>query len=195
MAITFRYYFGSFFIFRLVESCFMILVFVMLLLSSRVQDKDYKKQYILNYAGIIGIILVCIYAALPTVVCTPPITGLCYTIGFFGGLIYHIPVLVSLGIFLFLFGKENRETYGTFLYYSSICWIVTFFGYFFGLLVIRLGLWMLAIFGFVSYLAIPAFILMIIHGAKFNDKFFVLSGVFYILSWLSAIVLPLFISF
>ena len=195
MAITFRYYFDSFFIIQLVESCLMILVFLMLLLSSKVQEKNYKKQYLLNYAGIIGIILVSIYAALPTVVCTPPITGLCYTLGFFRRMIFYIPVLVSLGILLFLFGKENRETYSSFLYYSGICWIVTFFGYFFALLVIKLGLWMLAIIGSVSYLAIPAFILMLVHGAKFKDRFFILSGVFYFLSWLSSILLPVFISF
>ncbi len=174
MAITFRYYFESFFIMQLVESCFMILVFLMLILSSRAQEKDYRKHYLLNYAGIIGITLVSIYTTLPTIVCTPPITGLYYTLGFFKGMIFYIPLLVSLGILLFLFGKENIETYSSFLYYSGICWIVTFFGYFFALLMIRLGLWMLVIIGNVSYFAIPACILMIVHGVKFKDKFFVL---------------------
>ena len=195
MTVIFRYYFDSFFVMRLVESSFMILGFVMLLLSSRIKDKDYKKQYFLNYAGIFGIILVSIFAALPTVVCTPPITELCYTIGFFRGIIFYIPLLVSLGILLFLFGKENRETHSSFLYYSGICWIVTFFGFFFGLLGLSFGLLMLLFIGIVSYLAIPAFILMIIHGAKFKDNFFVLSGLFVILSWLSSIILPFFINF
>ncbi|MFX1567424.1 MAG: hypothetical protein ACFFCV_03550 [Promethearchaeota archaeon] len=193
MAIYFRYNFDS--LLLMIGSSFMILGFIMLFLASRVQEKDYKKPYLLKYAGIIGIIVVSISATLPTIVCTPPISGLCYILGFFRALIFYIPLLVSLGILLFLFGKENRETYSNFLYYSGICWIVTFFGFFFGLLVISFGLWMLLFIGMISYLAIPAFILMIIHGAKFKDNFFVLSGLLFILSWLSSIILTMFISF
>lgn len=195
MAITFRYDFDGFFITRLIQGCFLISVYLMLLLSSRVQDQDRRELHLLKYAGIIGIIFVGIHTTLPTLVCSPPVTGLCYTIAFFKGLILYIPVLVSLGILLFLFGNQNQEIYGRFLYYSGILWMVTFMGDIFALLVLNFKLWMLMFLGIATYLAIPAFILMIVHGAKFKDNFFILAGVFYILSWISSIILPLFLPF
>jgi len=193
MAVTFRYDFDGFFITRLVEGGLMILVYLMLFLSSRVQEQDRRELHLLKYAGIIGIIFVGIYTPLPTLVCYPPVTGLCYTIAFFKGLILYIPVLVSLGILVFLFGKKNQEIYGRFLYYSGILWMVMFMGGIFALLVLNFELWMLMFLGITTYFAIPAFILMIVHGAKFNDKFFILAGAFYILSWLSSIILPWFL--
>ena len=195
MTVTFRYDFDGFFLMKLVEGCLMISVYLMLLLSSRFQDQDRRDLNLLKYAGIIGIIFVGIYTALPTLVCSPPITGLCYTIAFFKGLIYRIPILVSLGILLFLFGNQNQETNGRFLYYSGIFWMVAFMGFFIGLLVLNFGLWMLFSLGIATYFAVPAFAMMIVHGAKFKDNYFILAGVFYILSWLSSIILPLFITF
>jgi hypothetical protein len=50
---------------------------------------------------------------------------------------------------------------------------------------------LLLIVGGLSYLAIPAIILMIVHGAKYKDRYFILAGNFYIISWFVVVFLPL----
>jgi len=190
MTVTFAYFFDMFFFTNLVEGIALILLYSMFILSSRNQPRENKSDQLLKRAGIIGIIFSVFKLVRPTIVCTPPDYGVCHIYGFSVGLISFVPVLVCLGASLFLLGKRNKEKYGQILIASGILWIVAFFGYAIGLGAIMFGMWMLISLGFLSYLSIPAVILMIIHGAKFNDKYFVLAGFFYIISWLAVIFIP-----
>ena len=190
MTVTFAYFFDMFFFTNLVEGIALILLYSMFILSSRNQPRENKSDQLLKRAGIIGIIFSVFKLVRPTIVCTPPDYGVCLIYGFSVGLISFVPVLVCLGTSLFLLGKRNKGKYGQILIASGILWIVAFFGYAIGLGAIMFGMWMLISLGFLSYLSIPAVILMIIHGAKFNDKYFVLAGFFYIISWLAVILIP-----
>ena len=190
MTVTFAYFFDMFFFTNLVEGIALILLYSMFILSSRNQPRENKSDQLLKRAGIIGIIFSVFKLVRPTIVCTPPDYGVCRIYGFSVGLISFVPVLVCLGASLFLLGKRNKEKYGQILIASGILWIVAFFGYAIGLGAIMFGMWMLISFGFLSYLSIPAVILMIIHGTKFTDKYFVLAGFFYIISWLAVILIP-----
>ena len=190
MTVTFAYFFDMFFFTNLVEGIALILLYSMFILSSRNQPRENKSDQLLKRAGIIGIIFSVFKLVRPTIVCTPPDYGVCLIYGFSVGLISFVPVLVCLGASLFLLGKRNKEKYGQILIASGILWIVAFFGYAIGLGSIMFDMWMLISLGFLYYLSIPAVILMIIHGAKFNDKYFVLAGFFYIISWLAVIFIP-----
>ena len=190
MTVTFAYFFNMFFFINLVEGIALILLYSMFILSSRNQPRENKSDQLLKRAGIIGIIFSVFKLVRPTIVCTPPDYGVCRIYGFSVGLISFVPVLVCLGVSLFLLGKRNKEKYGQILIASGILWIVAFFGYAIGLGAIMFGMWMLISLSFLSYLSISAVILMIIHGAKFNDKYFVLAGFFYIISWLAVILIP-----
>ena len=190
MTVTFEYFFDMFFFTNLVEGIALILLYSMFILSSRNQPRENKSDQLLKRAGIIGIIFSVFKLVRPTIVCTPPDHGVCRIYGFSVGLISLVPVLVCLGASLFLLGKGNKEKYGQLLIASGILWIVAFFGYAIGLGAIMFGMWMFISLGFLSYLSIPAVILMIIHGAKFNDKHFVLAGFFYVISWLAVIFIP-----
>ena len=190
MAVTFAYFFDMFFFTNLVEGIALIFLYSMFILSSRNQPRENKSDQLLKRAGIIGIIFSVFKLVRPTIVCTPPDYGVCRIYGFSVGLISFVPVLVCLGVSLFLLGKRNKEKYGQILIASGILWIVAFFGYAIGLGAIMFGMWMLISLSFLSYLSISAVILMIIHGAKFNDKYFVLAGFFYIISWLAVIIIP-----
>lgn len=190
MTVTFAYFFNMFFFMNLVEGIALIFLYSLFILSSRNQPRENKSDQLLKRAGIIGIIFSVFKLVRPTMVCTPPDWGVCQIYGFSIGLISFVPVLVCLGASLFLLGKRNKEKYGKILLVSGILWIVAFFGYATGLAAIRFGMWMLISIGLLSYLSIPAVILMIIHGAKFNDKYFVLAGIFYVISCLAVLFIP-----
>ena len=190
MTVTFAYFFDLFFFMNLVEGIALILLYSMFILSSRNQPRENKSDQLLKRAGIIGIIFSVFKLVRPTIVCTPPDIGVCRIYGFSIGLVSFVPVLVCLGASLFLLGKRNKEKYGQILIASGILWIVAFFGYAIGLGAITFGMWMLVPLGFLSYLSIPAVILMIIHGAKFKDKYFVLAGFFYFITWLAVLIIP-----
>ena len=190
MTVTFGYFFNVFFLMNLVQYIALILVYSMFILSSRYQPRENKSDQLLKKAGIIGLEFSVLRLVLPTMVCTPPDYGVCRIYGFSVGLISFVPVLVCLGAFLYLLGKRNKEKYGQTLIASGILWIPAFFGYAIGLVAILFGLWILAPLGMLSYISIPAVILTIIHGAKFKDKYFILAGFFYIISWLAVLFIP-----
>jgi len=190
MAVTFAYFFNMFFFTNLVEGIALIFLYSMFILSSKNQPRENKSDQLLKRAGIIGIIFSLLKLVRPTMVCTPPDWGVCRIYGFSIGFISFVPILFCLGVSLFLLGKRNKENYGQILIVSGILWIVAFFGYVIGIGAIMFDMWMLISLGFFSYLSFPAVILMIIHGAKFNDKYFVLAGIFYIISWLAVLFIP-----
>ena len=194
MTITFGYFFNMFFIMNIVEGIFLVLVYLMLIYSSKNQPRENKSSQLLKNAGIIGIVLSVLGAALPTLICSmcsPSEIVVAGIYGFMATMISLIPMLLCLGISLFLVGKRNKETYGQILFVSGILWILAFIGYAFGnFVVIFMIIELLVFIGMLSYLAIPAVILMIVHGAKLKDRYFVLAGIFYIISWLGIVFIP-----
>lgn len=178
----------------IVEGVFLVLVYLMFILSSRNQSRENKSAQLLKVAGIIGIVLTVLAVALPHILCLycDPFEFLVFRIyGFSVILISLIPMLFSLGISLLLVGIRNKEKYGQVLMVSGILWIIAFVGYVIGYFAIQFMMIILLIFLTpLSYLAIPAVILMIVHGGKNKDRYFVLAGVFYIISWFFVVFLP-----
>ena len=191
MTVTFAYFFNVFFFSNLVQYIALILVYSMFILSSRYQPRENKSDQLLKKAGIIGIVFSVLRLVLPTMVCTPPDYSVCRIYGFSVRLISFVPVLVCLGACLYLLGKRNKEKYGQILIASGILWMLAFFGYAIGLVAMLFNLWILMPLGMLSYISIPAVILTIIHGAKFKDKYFILAGFFFVISWLAVLIVAL----
>jgi len=166
----------------------------MFIYSSKNQPRENKSSQLLKNAGIIGIALTVLALAFPHILCSscgPSEIFVARIYGFMVTIISLIPMLLCLGIFLLLVGKRNKETYGKILMVSGILWIVAFVGYAFGnFVVIFMIIELLVFIGILSYLAIPAVILMIVHGAKLKDRYFVLAGIFYIISWFVVVFIP-----
>ncbi len=193
MTITFGYFFGMFFFMDLFEGIFLVLAYLMFIFSSRNQPRDNKSSQLLRNAGIIGIILTILVIAFPTLICsscTPSEILIARIYGTTITIISQIPMLVCFGVSLILLGKRNKETYGEILIASGILWLIAFLGYAIGFIALLFGMSMLLSIAMLSYLSIPATILTIVHGIKFKDKFFVLAGIFYILSWLAVLIVP-----
>ena len=155
MAVSFNYYFNAFFFTDLAEGIFLVLVYLMFILSAKKQPQERSSAHLLKIAGIIGIIFSVIYVCFPTMICSPPDFEICSIYGFFTGLFSIIPMLVCLGVLLMMFGKHNKDSYGRILMISGILWIVSFVGYFFTILVIAFELWMLTMLGAINILIIP----------------------------------------
>jgi len=165
----------------------------MFIFSSRNQPRDNKSSQLLRNAGIIGIILSILTIAFPTLICSSCTPSELFVARMYATtftLISHIPMLVCFGVSLILLGKRNKETYGQILIASGILWVIAFLGYAIGFIALMFDMWMLMSLGILSYLTIPAVILTIVHGIKFKDKFFVLAGIFFILSWLAILIVP-----
>ena len=195
MTITFGYFFDMFFVMDLFEGIFLALVYLMLIFSSRNQPRDNKSSQLLRNAGIFGIVLSILPIAFPTLICSSCTPSEIFVARIYGTtipLISLIPMLVCLGISLILLGKRNKETYGQTLIASGILWLLAFLGFAIGYIVFMFGMWVLMSLGLLSYLTIPAAILTIVHGIKFKDKFFILAGIFYILSLLAMFIIPWF---
>ena len=133
MAVILRFFFdrSSFYIY-LVIGIIQVVVFLMLILSSRTQSQKKSKTTLMS-AGIIGIILSVLYFCLPETFCTPPdypFEGICLVSRMIQSLVYILPILISLGIPLLLVGLWNKAEYGIILMISGIVWIVAFIGFF-----------------------------------------------------------------
>jgi hypothetical protein len=166
----------------------------MFIYSSKNQPRENKSSKLLKNAGIIGIALTVLALALPHILCSscgPSEIFVARIYGFVVTIISLVPMLICLGIFLLLVGKRNKETYGQMLFVSGILWILAFLGYAIGYFFIEvITILILIPLTVLSYLAIPAVILMIVHGAKLKDRYFVLAGIFYIISWFVVVFIP-----
>lgn len=195
MTITFGYFFNMFFVMDLFEGIGLVLAYLMFIFSSRNQPRENKSSQLLRNAGIIGIAITILVNIFPTLICSSCSPSEIFVAKIYAStisLISLIPMLVCFGVTLILLGKRNKEIYGQILIASGILWVLTFLGYaiVFIALIFEMGIFLLI--GVLSYLSIPAVILMIVHGVKFKDKFFILAGIFYILSWLAIFVVPWF---
>jgi len=197
MALTFRYFFNMFFIADIVEGLFLVLVYLMFIFSSNNQPRENKSSQLLKNAGIIGIVLTVLAVALPQTYCLNCGVSEIFVARIYGFsfiLVSLIPMLLCLGISLVLVGNRNKEVYGQILMVSGILWILAFLGYAFVYFTMAFTyITMALILGWLTYLTIPAVILMIVHGAKFKDRYFVLAGIFYIISWFVMVFLPWFL--
>jgi len=196
MTVTFGYFFSMFFIMDLIEGICLVLVYLMFIFSSKNQPRENKSSQLLKNAGIIGIVLSILAVTLPQIYCLscgPVEIFVARIYAFSFTLVSLLPMLLCLGISLFLVGKRNKETYGQILIASGILWILAFLGYAIAYFAIRFMIIdILILLTVLSYLMIPAVILMIVHGAKFKDRYLVLAGIFYIISWLVPLFIPLF---
>lgn len=195
MTITFGYFFGMFFVMDLFEGIGLVLAYLMFIFSSRNQPRENKSSQLLRNAGIIGIAITILVNTFPTLICSSCSPSEIFVAKLYAttiSLISLIPMLVCFGVTLILLGKRNKETYGQILKASGILWVLAFLGYaiVFIALIFEMGIFFLI--GVLSYLSIPAAILTIVHGVKFKDKFFILAGIFYILSWLAIFIVPWF---
>lgn len=195
MTITFGYFFGMFFVMDLFEGIGLVLAYLMFIFSSRNQPRENKSSQLLRNAGIIGIAITILVNTFPTLICSSCTPSEIFVAKIYAttiSLISLIPMLVCFGVTLILLGKRNKETYGQILIASGILWSLAFLGYaiVFIALIFDMGIFFLI--GVLSYLSIPAAILTIAHGVKFKDKFFILAGIFYILSWLAIFIVPWF---
>lgn len=195
MTISFVYFFNLFFITDLVEGIFLVLVYLMFIFSSKNQPQENKSSKILKNAGIFGITLTILTVALPTIYCLNCGTSEIFIAGIFAfsfRLVSLIPMLLCLGVALFLVGNRNEVMYGKILMISGILWMSAFVGYALGYFFITFRfISILLVVGLLSYLSIPAIILMIVHGAKYKDRYFILAGVFYIIAWFVVVFFPL----
>jgi len=196
MTITFGYFFGMFFVMDLFEGIGLVLVYLMFIFSSRNQPRENKSSQLLRNAGIIGIAITILVNTFPTLICSSCTPSEIFVAKMYAttiSLISLIPMLICSGVSLILLGKRNKETYGKILIASGILWVLAFLGYAIGFINLVFGMWMFFFsIGLLSYLSIPAAILTIVHGVKFKDKFFILAGIFYILSWLAIFIVPWF---
>ncbi|MBY9013591.1 MAG: hypothetical protein KGD70_14550 [Candidatus Lokiarchaeota archaeon] len=194
MTITFGYFLINFIIMDIIEGIFLVLVYLMFIFSSKNQPRENKSSQLLKNAGIIGIVLTVISVVLPQIYCLSCTASEIFVVRIYAFsfvLVSLIPMLLCLGISLFLVGKRNEETNGKILMVSGILWILAFAGYAFGnFVVIFMIIELLVFIVILSYLAIPAVILMIVHGAKLKDRYFVLAGIFYIISWFVVVFIP-----
>lgn len=195
MSISFAFFFDTFFLMNLVEAIFFVLTYTMLFLSSKKQKEEIRLVKLLNITSLISIIISVIPLIRPVVVCINCSSDellIAHSYAFTIEFISIIPILLCLGISFLQIGKANSERYGKILFTSGILWLITFIGYLMAHIALIFGetfpylfLYIMSIFGFLTTLSIPAIILMIIHGAKFKDKYFILAGVFYLLSYSS----------
>ena len=195
MTITFGYFFGMFFVMDLFEGIGLVLAYLMFIFSSRNQPRENKSSQLLRNAGIIGIAITILVNTFPTLICSSCTPSEIYVAKIYAStisLISLIPMLVCFGVTLILLGKRNKETYGEILIASGILWVLAFLGYAIVFITLIFDMWIFLSIGVLSYLSIPAVILTIVHGVKFKDKFFILAGIFYILSWLAIFIVQWF---
>lgn len=195
MTITFGYFFGMFFVMDLFEGIGLVLAYLMFIFSSRNQPRENKSSQLLRNAGIIGIAITILVNTFPTLICSSCTPSEIFVAKIYAttiSLISLIPMLVCFGVTLILLGKRNKETYGQILIASGILWSLAFLGYAIVFIALNFDMGIFFSIGVLSYLSIPAAILTIVHGVKFKDKFFILAGIFYILSWLAIFIVPWF---
>jgi len=203
MAITFSYFSGIDdiipFLTELVGGSFIALVYLMVVFSSKKQPRDNRSSQILMIAGIIGISLTVLGVALPRAYCSICDLSERSIVGTYNLSITTaslIPMLLCLGVSLILVSNLNKENDGKILTASGFLWMAAFIGYIIEPLASALAqmtitnLYMWSNLSILAYLVIPAAILLIVHGAKYKNVYFVLAGTLYIISWLVALFLP-----
>jgi hypothetical protein len=181
----------------ILRTIFMIIVNYYILRASKRQPEGVKKTEYLKWCAIINLIFTSVPLFLPElVIVTPtfPPQDLSFIIWFYilTGLIMSVPFLVSYGILIFLFARQNRENLGSYLYIAGICFLVSY-----SLSLIILGgnvipifLYLdilpyivaisTTIFGiFTGMIALIGFIFLLIHSVNKRDFNFKMAAIFY----------------
>lgn len=189
MAVILRFFFErSAFLAYLVMGIVQIFVYIMFILSSRIQPQKKSKKLLISVA-IIGLILTILYLSLPEVLCTPPdfpYTGICLFSRIFNSIIFVLPILICFGIPILLIGIWNKKQFGVILMISGILWLVAFVGYFFQEPILITIIEFLNVIGLtLALFSLPAAVLMIVHGAKNKDKYFIWAGSLFIVSFIA----------
>jgi hypothetical protein len=194
----------------IVSACFYIVLNFFVIRSSKTNPEEKERPELLYYIGVIGIIFVLIRFALPVYSMTSPPSGLdillelIYAISY--GLVLSLPSLITYGIFMFKYGKANEQRFKSYLKFSGILWIIST-----SITTIMLGgclvsilflflpysyvIWytltlLISITGLINFVA---WILLIVHSVKNNDKNLLISGILAIAAFGAAYLYDIFL--
>jgi len=198
----------------IISVCFGIVVNFFIIRSSKTNLGEQERPELLYYIGVINIIFLAIRLALPTYTLTSITESdllfeLILVISY--GLIPSLPFLITYGIFMFKYGKVNEQRFNIYLKISGILWIISFSlstitlgGYLYTILFRFLPLsfviTLMEILSYAGLIGIIAWVFVLIHSVKNNDKNLLISGILGIIalgfSYLYSIFLsPLLIQF
>ena len=177
----------------IIYACFYIVLNYFIIRSSKTNVGEKEKPELLYYIGVINIIFLVMRFAIPIYTVANPsqvelILEFIYIISY--GLILSLPSLITYGIFMFKYGKANEQRFNKYLKISGILWIITFSigiitlgGYLSSIIFLFLPysytLWyiltiIISSFGIVN---LVAWILLIVHSVKNDDKNLLISGI------------------
>ena len=185
----------------IIRIIFSITINYFILRASKAQPEGTKNKLYLKWCATINFIFIPILLILPELVIVTPtfspqdltFMSLFY---FLTGLIVSVPFLISYGVLIFLFARQNRETLGSYIYIASICFLVGF-----SLDLINLGGNLITIFlifdiltlvGEVSFvilylgtnlISLVGFVFFLIHGVNNRDINFKMAGILYFIGY------------
>ncbi len=197
----------------IIQACFYITINFLIIRSSKTNFGEKERPELLYYIGVINIIFLLIRFAIPIYSGTSTTDielffEITYVISY--GLILSLPSLITYGIFMFKYGKVNEQRFNKYLKISGILWIISFS---IGTLMLN-GYLLSIVFYFLPYsyigwytlttllsisglISLVAWILLIIHSVKNNDKNLLISGILAFLalgaSYIYSMFLPLLI--
>ena len=180
---------------------FMLIVNYYILRASKRQPEGVKKTEYLKWCAIINLIFTIVPLFIPELIIVTPtfspqdfsFVSLFYLLT---GLILSVPFLISYGVLIFLFARQNRETLESYLYIASICFLV---GYSltsitFGGNIIQIFLF-LDIFPYVwvipitilslisGLMSLVGFVFFLTHGVNKRDFNFKMAGILYFIGY------------
>ena len=180
---------------------FMLIVNYYILRASKRQPEGVKKSEYLKWCAIINLIFTLVPLFLPELVIITPtfspqdllFVSLFYILT---GLILCVPFLISYGVLIFLFARQNRGNLGSYLYIAGICFLVGYSLYsisiggnvipFFLYLDIFPLVWVIPITILslsASLVSLVGFVFFIIHGVNKRDFNFKMAGIFYFIGF------------
>jgi len=197
----------------IIRIIFMFVVNYYILRASRNQPDGIRRTNYLKWCAIINFIFTLFPLILPElVIITPtlPLQDLSFISFYYilTGIILTVPFLISYGVLLFLFARQNRDNLGSYLYAAGICFLVgySFYSISLGGNVIPIFL-NLDIFPFVwtipitilslgaSLISLVGFIFFIIHGVNKRDFNFKMAGILYFVGFGISFIFSFFVSY
>ncbi|MFX1493322.1 MAG: hypothetical protein ACFFBZ_03490 [Promethearchaeota archaeon] len=193
----------------IIAAVFTVILNIFILIYIKNLGEEIKKTGLLKSAAIINIIFSILPIALPLVAYSSlteieRIIIISYLV--FLGLIRSLPFFITYGLFFFVFGKTNQERYSSFLKIAGILWMVSF-----GFFSIILSGWLspiiyiltgnppiLIITNFTrlmfSIIGLNGFVLLMIHGIKYNTKNLMIAGILGLVHFTTGIFYSIFTS-
>ena len=169
-------------------------------------SRDVQNQNYLKISAIINVVLIGIIFFIPSpigMIDITPLESLINNLFIIAmSIISNLVLLITFGVSILLFGLKNRELYGSYLQFSGIIFIITFVSrliaiqplgypmpyisfalYLAGITTSYSQIISIILSGPFSMLLIIGMVYFIIHGYKNNEKYFVLAGISYLISF------------